>query len=1107
MDGQNDAHSSVERDNTEELSSETADFYKDAFLASGQNGFCKQEGQQNSWSYSEEEAFLSSNIAGQKECEEDKIKGGISHYDYASVKDEDRLNEELKSGFDIVKENQFPSETNVTGENELEDRKTADDFLSRNESISVKDCNTENIPYHEDEKKTIEKESNTSAAETLRADKKGSFTDELMGEEIKWMKRTSSTSSEDEELEQEQEQWSSKVEQQLCELEKEHSMMLELFNQVSEMARPLVQEIKSESPLIHFQKEIKSVLDELRHCRDEGNRASKKKRRGKVKYKKLKKRLIYNEKRINFLVEAYQRDVKNYMQMAVNFQREIQRDIKQLRIWLKQASDDKCTRHEAGKNSNKEESLESGLKKMKELLEKTALRLELQRVDERQSTGKSEDLVSKYQEVKKCLEEKECDLKSVKAKLKEKDDKVQELNRKLQQERETKAGLRKSHELAKESARQQATNTESGINKLRQLLSDSKENNDSLEEQLRKTKVELEDTKNVLAQRDTDLNDTKASLCEGDKLLNNYRQTLIEMQQELDKRKRALMEKDGELEASTKYADYEIEMIKEVVTKVVRDVTRVEEEHVQVKLLLDEKERKLEEKELCIVQLRRDLQLQGSFLKQKEHKVEDLEISTCQFQKDLESNNTSLEGKDDKIEDLESSIAHLNTELEKNSISLREKDSSIKDLESSVAQLKKDFELSSSFLKEKDNEIQDLETYVTQLMEELELASALSKDKDNELQQIKNNFRDKDRELNISKGKSDLLQEEINSLQNESVSLKTHLCQQEDEIKELKKLVLAKDSELRTENSEMIKLKHLLQEQEQRLDFMKRALAAKEHDNDILTGNMKKRFLEIRNLQRTLDEVRKERSKLSELCELKTKYFETKINRLNVEVQCNSILLGKKDKELETANLGIRDKVEELDNLKERLCTQEVKFQLYRKKSTEAECQLLQEKSRDSERTIKDTETGLCEEDSEQVGVERSEKLKASDPEMADDRSSEESTRQGGDGKSETALDKQVREGISVTMTDRFEQMEADMKAMKRELESSRDANATLSEENEELKEKVDDLQKEADEKRKRLNNTLENVHMKAAEIRRLEALLRKQEKPQYKEDSPEVCL
>ena len=422
-------------------------------------------------------------------------------------------------------------------------------------------------------------------------------------------------------------------------------------------------------------------------------------------------------------------------------------------------------------------------------------------------------------------------MESIKRKLKERDDRIKELNLKLQQEREDTKGLRKTIELVEGHARQETMHKDSELNTLRQLLSDTNVNSDKLQEQLRTIQRELEETEDTLTKRDTDLTKAKALLCQEDEIICDFKQTLTEMQHQLQETKKVLVAKDKALETVTRYADDEVEVLKELVTKVVREVKTVKQAHVKLQTLLVHKNKNVVDRELFIVQLK-----------------EGLETVIFELTKDLELNISSLKEKDKRVEELESSIVPLKKDLETKASFLREKDSKIKDLESSIAQYKRNLELSCSSLKERNNKIEDLEASIAQLEEDMEVASISLNGRNNKLQQIQVYVQEKERELNISNGKGILLQEENNCLKNKYMMSKTRLCQQQDEIQELKKLAFTRNSELRERNRELEKLRHLLKEKEQRIEFMKRSMVAKEHDNDILTGNMEKRFFEIRSL-------------------------------------------------------------------------------------------------------------------------------------------------------------------------------------------------------------------------------------------------------------------
>ena len=950
-----------------------------------------------------------------EECERDKTNGFQEH------------EEQPYNGSKTVEETPSPK-MNISGESNLEERKIEDH------------------DYHKNKK------------------------------DNKAMARAPSVSSDVKEFEQQTDRFKNSLATRMCEIEKQHSMILEGFAQVSGMARPLVKDKDFVSPLLRVEKEVQLVQDELGQVLDE----TKNSRMGKSKYKKLKKRFRCNRERINSLVQAYQRDFKERKEKETDFQHQLQHDMGQIRLLL-EASKNEVSSSEVREQWTDKDGFDN-LKEMNDILEKVILRLksneneqELERIAFTQENRNVQGLEDTFKELKSRLEENKCDLESIKRKLKERDDRIEELNLKLQQEREDAKGLKKSIELVEGHARKQTTDKDNELSILRQLLSNTSEHSDKLQAQLTRIRRQLEDTEDTLTQRDTELTEAKASLCQEDEIVCDFKQTLTEMQHQLEETKKTLAAKDKALETASRYADDEVEVLKELVTNVIRDVNTVEQAHVKLQTLLVDKDKNAVDRELFIVQLK-----------------EGLETVIFELKKDLDLNMSSLKEKDQRVEELELSIVPLKKDLDIKTSSLREKDSKIKDLESSIALCKKNLALSCSSLTERNNKIDDLEASIAQLENDLEVASISLNGSNSELQQIQGYVQEKERELDISNGKVNLLKQENDCLKNKYMMLKTHLSQQGDEIQELKKLAFTRNSELREGNRELEKLRHLLQEKEQRIEFMKRSLVAKEHDNDILTGNMKKRFFEIRSLQRTLDEVNNEKRKLSELYRLKKSYFETKIKRLNMEVECNHILIGKKERALETANLEIQAKEGELEILKDRLCKQEINFELYKKISTEAEYKLLQEK-RSLEKAMKVAETGLCEKDNRSVELDSSSSAKESDLETIDDWSSDESNRLFCYGKGELVISKEAEEKIAVTGTERLAQMEANLIALKKELKRSQDNNAMLSKKNKELKEKVNKLAKQTVLERKRLNNTLDNVHIKAAEIRRLKTLLKKQ--------------
>lgn len=627
---------------------------------------------------------------------------------------------------------------------------------------------------------------------------------------------------------------------------------------------------------------------------------------------------------------------------------------------------------------------------------------------------------------------------------------------------------------------------------------------DKLKGELILIQKELKETVSTLAQRNAELVKARGLLCNGDELLYEFRHSLTEMQQELEETKKALTAKDEALESASAYANYEDSVLKKKLAKVVLDVKRVVKLQSRLQSLLQEKDRNIKGKDIFIAQFKQDLKQFDTYVKENDNDIGDFKTALMELKRNLELSRSSIREKSKTIEELESSTNALKQELDIKNLSLTEKDDKIQQLEFSIAQNKKDLEQSSTSLKEKNNQIKDLDSSVEKLKEFVELTNMSLNERSNDLQQMKRYLEEKERELDISNGKSLLLLEENSCLKNESAMMKTQLYQSEEQINDLKKVTLTKNSELREVNSELEKLRYLLLEKEQRIDFLQRSVASKEHDNDILTDNMKKRFFEIRSLKGTLDEAKNERRKFSELFNLQTSYYETKIKRLNLEVDCNNILLGKKERAIETAHLGIQAKEKELDMLKERLCKQEIRFQLYKKISTEAEYKILQEK-RMLEKSLKEMETGVCEKSNEKMEVKSFPNSRKSDPKSIEQQHSNE-----GNGMEvnyshiEGMEDKDVEEQTPLTAAESLAQMEVNIAAMKKELKRSRENNATLSKSNKELKEKVNKLQKEAVEEEKRLNETLDKVHEREAEISRLNGLLQRLDQNMVSENDNE---
>lgn len=687
-------------------------------------------------------------------------------------------------------------------------------------------------------------------------------------------------------------------------------------------------------------------------------------------------------------------------------------------------------------------------------------------------------------------QEERCNFTKIEGKLTEED----ELNLIQQQKEENRD---------REDLRHQLMDNDTELNE--DSLHDVGENSaDKLKGELILIQKELKETVSILAQKNAESIKARGLLCKGDELLYEFRQSLTEMKQELEETKKALTAKDEALESASAYANHEDSVLKKKLAKVVLDVKRVVKLQARLQSLLQEKDRNIKGKDIFIAQLKQDLKQFDTYGKENDNDIWDFKTSLMELKRNLELSRSSLREKGKTIEELESSSNALKQELDIKNSSLTEKDDQIKQLEFLIAQNKKDLEQSSSSLKEKNNQIKDLDSSVEKLKEFVELTNMSLNERSNELQQMKNYVEEKERELDTSNEKSLLLLEENSCLKNEAALMKTDLYKSEEQINDLKKVTITKNSELREVNRELEKLRHLLQEKEQRIDLLQRSVASKEHDNDILTENMKKRFFEIGSLKGTLDEAKNERRKFFELFNLKTSYYETKIKRLNLEVDCNNILLGKKERALETAHHGIQAKEGQLDMLKERLFKQEMRFELYKKISTEAEYKLLQEK-RTLEKSLKEMETGVCEKSNEKMEVQSFPNARKSDPKAIEQQHSNESNlMEVNYSYNDEIGDKDVEEQTHVTAAESLAQMEANIAAMKKELKRSRENNATLSKSNKELKEKVNKLQKEAVDEEKRLNETLDKVHDRGTEISRLNGLLRRLDQNMVSENDNE---
>ncbi|XP_078384297.1 uncharacterized protein LOC144666779 isoform X2 [Oculina patagonica] len=229
---------------------------------------------------------------------------------------------------------------------------------------------------------------------------------------------------------------------------------------------------------------------------------------------------------------------------------------------------------------------------------------------------------------------------------------------------------------------------------------------------------------------------------------------------------------------------------------------------------------------------------------------------------------------------------------------------------------------------------------------------------------------------------------------------------------------------------------------------------------------------------------------------MKTRYLEAVVARLKHDLEGQSVLLCVKDKELTKANLNVQVKEEEIDGLKARLRQLEERFTIYKQNSTEREFILAQEKTifeenaRYVKNEIKRTKTETMDNSDkeckqEDLGIEKNENL-------------------------DVVMAKLAGEQIAVAMTDRIQQMMADMNVMQVELESKREENAKLFKDNKELRDLVNELQKEAAEQKQlssqKLKNALDHVRMKRAEIRRLKASQNIASDVSSKSQCPEDC-
>ncbi|KAJ7337807.1 hypothetical protein OS493_007964 [Desmophyllum pertusum] len=875
-----------------------------------------------------------------------------------------------------------------------------------------------------------------------------------------------------------------RIDKHISELKRENSVILQELARPSEISIP---EDNSLTTFRQFEKQIKSVQDELSQLRNESVHTQRQgKRRSKAAYKRLKKRLVFNEENMKSLAQSLQRDVKELNRNMKEMNKEREQECKH-EIWHDMAQMKRPIKQSTGNKVNqlkKEESLDNNIKELKELLEKAIISVQknengqpISGVTFGKGSEKIQELENKFQELNKVLQETKRDLERTERKLNERGYMVDELNRQLLKERKDKE--------------EQLMDNERKVNKLQRLLCDSDKNTENLHGRLREISKELEGAKDTLAQRDTELARSKASLREGDDLLNTSRQHINEMQRELEETKRMLIEKGVALEYTEKYAevlctstrnkDFEVGvMTNELLNKVVRDVKRVE------KLL----QRKTELESFDSQQAKSEKyrsddqpndeneansdQIKVKFLQEREKKIKDLESSIVHLKQGLELSSTSMKEKDNELQQITSDLQRKQMENE--------------DLKYSIGHLKKDLELSKTSMREKENALQkitsdlqrkekenkDLESSIGQLKED---CSTSLQDNENALQIITHDLQRKDMELKNAKERSSVLELNRNSLHNEMMELKTLLNQQDGEIKESERLIFTRDSELREGSREVEKLRLRLDEKEQSIDILKRGLAEKEHEVNIMTENIKMKLFEIRGLKKTLDNTKIESCKSLEAYQTKNRYLEAVVVRLKNDLESKSVLLRAKDKEITKANIGIQIKEGEVDGFKTLLRRLEEKFALYKQISTEREFKLAQEK-KVLEENATHFETHLCQ--------KQNEERPGTESETMDNNSQEENKREESEMKKnenlEVEMAKLAGEQIAVAMTDRIEQMVVDMNVMQAELESKRDENAKLLTDNKELMEqnKVSS---------KSLNNALDHVRMKRVEIRRLKAL------------------
>ena len=833
--------------------------------------------------------------------------------------------------------------------------------------------------------------------------------------------------------------------------------------------------------LRNLEKQMKTIYDELRQLREENIRILRKGKKEKKCYKKVKKRFACNERDITFLKRSFEKEVREEKEDSNELKSRIQRDMEQIRLILKREVENKED-HVNKIMQSVDERLVEQMKVINALTDRTLLSLESNQLECEVNKSdlkneKAQEMENRFFELKRCLQEKEFDLDNCERKLREKEGRIEELHRQLLTKEERNKLLRKSLDEAKSSAIKQEKDKERDIIQLRQLVTDGDKNVEKFKEKVSEMSEDLENAKGTIAQRETELMEAKASLCKGDELLNMFRDTLIEIQQELQLSKKELMEKNAALERAERYTEVllnsaktktcEIGVTNELVHKVVGDVERAEK------------------------------------LKQGRGKITTFDESPKQMtttDKLLCSDQLNAKNEED------GSINQERMHLEK-----KDKAKAIEKLQSDVTQLKEDLDRATYSLKEKDIELKRLIEY----------------------------FKKEEEELGIANGKIRQLEEENDVLQNKLKQLNAILSQKDDEMKSLKIFAFKRDSELTTLNKESEKLKFLVQESERAINFMKQEIAEKEHERKSLKENLQTKMAEIRCLREELEYMKIDKCKalgaypgliehmkatgktVKELEDLrhvferkvcddkerKIYHLEGVVERLQRELTEKKVFIEKFE-ELSTANVGIQVKEEEVYIVEGRLGQLGETFEVYKQNTTESESMLGHEKI-SLDHNVDEIETRLCQRQKEIKELKYSLQTKLSEFARSENKREREVLRTPVNkdcNSSEVEMAQLASKQPTSAMTDRVQQVSANMNTMHIELESGRKENTTMTKKNKALKERVETLQKQTvqndQEHSERLNNVLDNVRLKRKEIHGLKALLRN---AQDKIEVPEV--